>query len=44
VLGSKLGLISAQRVFVFGTGKDIEEFVTRHQPRSLGVNVDRNAH
>ena len=39
VLGSRLGLISAQRIFIFGTGKDIEEFVTRHQPRAFGVNV-----
>jgi CoA-binding domain/Bacterial sugar transferase len=39
VLGSRLGLISAQRIFIFGTGKDIEEFVTRHEPRAFGVNV-----
>jgi Undecaprenyl-phosphate glucose phosphotransferase len=39
VLGSRVGLISAQRIFIFGTGKDIGEFVSRHQPRSFGVNV-----
>jgi Undecaprenyl-phosphate glucose phosphotransferase len=39
VLGSRAGLISAQRIFIFGTGKDVEEFVTRHQPRAFGVNV-----
>src|SRR5262249_40146334 len=39
VLGSRNGLISAQRIFLFGTGKHIEEFVTRHQPRSFGVSV-----
>jgi Undecaprenyl-phosphate glucose phosphotransferase len=39
VVGSRRGLISAQRIFIFGTGKDIDEFVTRHRPRAFGVNV-----
>ncbi len=39
VLGSKFGLISAQRIFLFGSGRHIEEFVTRYQPRTFGVNV-----
>jgi polysaccharide biosynthesis protein PslA len=36
VLGSRNGLISAQRIFLFGTGKHIEEFIIRHQPRTFG--------
>ena len=39
VHGSRTGLISAQRIFLVGTGKHIEEFVTRYQPRNFGVNV-----
>jgi len=39
VLGSRLGLISAQRIFLFGTGKHIDEFITRHDPRAFGVNI-----
>lgn len=39
MLGSRLGLISAQRIFLFGTGRDVEEFVTRHRPRTFGVSV-----
>src|SRR5262245_21806138 len=39
VFGSRVGLISAQRIFLFGTGRHIEEFITRHQPRSFGVSV-----
>ena len=39
VLGSRVGLISAQRIFLFGTGKHIEDFITRHQPRTFGVSV-----
>jgi len=39
VLGSRVGLISAQRIFLFGTGKHVEDFVERYQPRTLGVSV-----
>ena len=39
VIGSKSGLLSAQRIFLFGTGRHVEEFVTRHQLRNLGINV-----
>lgn len=39
VRGSQAGLISAQRIFLVGTGKHIEDFITRYQPRRLGVNV-----
>jgi Undecaprenyl-phosphate glucose phosphotransferase len=39
VSGSRHGLISAQRIFLFGAGKHIEDFITRHQPRTVGVNV-----
>jgi polysaccharide biosynthesis protein PslA len=37
--GSRVGLISAQRIFLFGTGRLIEDFITRYQPRSFGVGV-----
>src|SRR5262245_47384386 len=39
VLGSRKGLISAQRIFLFGTGKHVEDFISRYQPRSFGVSV-----
>ena len=39
VLGSRKGLISAQRIFLFGTGKHIEDFINRYQPRTFGVSV-----
>jgi Undecaprenyl-phosphate glucose phosphotransferase len=39
MFGSRVGLISAQRIFLFGTGRHIEEFIMRHQPRIFGVNV-----
>jgi Undecaprenyl-phosphate glucose phosphotransferase len=39
VIGSRFGLISSQRIFLFGTGRHVEEFITRYQPRTLGVNV-----
>jgi Undecaprenyl-phosphate glucose phosphotransferase len=39
ISGSRIGLILAQRIFLFGTGRHIEEFIMRHQPRMLGINV-----
>jgi len=39
VFGSRVGLISAQRIFLFGTGRHIEEFIVRYQPRTFGVSV-----
>jgi polysaccharide biosynthesis protein PslA len=39
VLGSKIGLISAQRIFLVGTARHIEDFANRHQPRSSGINI-----
>jgi Undecaprenyl-phosphate glucose phosphotransferase len=39
VLGSEAGLIFAQRIFLVGTGKHIEEFIARYRPWTLGVNV-----
>jgi Undecaprenyl-phosphate glucose phosphotransferase len=39
VLGSRTGLISAQRIFLVGTGRNIEDFVTRYQPRAFGINI-----
>jgi Undecaprenyl-phosphate glucose phosphotransferase len=39
VLGSQAGLITAQRIFLLGTGKHIEDFMARYRPWTLGVNV-----
>jgi Undecaprenyl-phosphate glucose phosphotransferase len=39
VFGSRTGLISAQRIFLVGTGRNIEEFVTRYHPRTFGINI-----
>ena len=39
VLGSQAGLISAQRIFLIGAGREIDQFITRYQPWKLGVNV-----
>jgi polysaccharide biosynthesis protein PslA len=39
VRGSQAGLISAQRIFLVGTGEHIDQFIARYQPRRLGVNV-----
>jgi FlaA1/EpsC-like NDP-sugar epimerase len=39
VLGSRTGLISAQRVFLVGAGRNIEDFVTRYHPRRFGINI-----
>jgi Undecaprenyl-phosphate glucose phosphotransferase len=37
--GSRAGLMSAQRIFLVGTGRQIEDFVTRYRPRTFGVSV-----
>jgi Undecaprenyl-phosphate glucose phosphotransferase len=39
VFGSRTGLISAQRIFLLGAGRSIEEFVTRYHPRTYGINI-----
>lgn len=39
VAGSKIGLVTAQRVFLVGAGRDIAEFVNRYQPWNLGLRV-----
>jgi Undecaprenyl-phosphate glucose phosphotransferase len=39
VLGSRAGLISAQRIYLVGAGKHIEDFVTRYHPRTFGINI-----
>jgi Undecaprenyl-phosphate glucose phosphotransferase len=39
VLASKAGLISAQRIFLFGTGKHIDDFLARYQPKAFGVSI-----
>jgi Undecaprenyl-phosphate glucose phosphotransferase len=39
VKGSRLGLLSGQRIFIFGTGGQIEDFITRYQPKTFGVNI-----
>jgi Undecaprenyl-phosphate glucose phosphotransferase len=39
VFGSRAGLISAQRIFLVGAGRHIEDFVTRYHPRTFGINI-----
>jgi Undecaprenyl-phosphate glucose phosphotransferase len=39
ISGSKAGLISAQRIYLVGAGRHIEDFVTRYEPRTFGINV-----
>jgi Undecaprenyl-phosphate glucose phosphotransferase len=39
VHGTRIGLLSAQRIFVFGTGRQINDFVTRYQPKAFGVDI-----
>ena len=39
LLGSRVGILSAQRIFLFGTGRDIDDFVTRYQPKAFGVSI-----
>jgi Undecaprenyl-phosphate glucose phosphotransferase len=39
VRGSQAGLLSAQRIFLVGTGRHIDEFITRYRPRRLGMKI-----
>jgi Undecaprenyl-phosphate glucose phosphotransferase len=39
VRGSRTGAISAQRIFLVGAGRNIEDFVTRYHPRTFGINI-----
>ena len=39
ILGSKVGLVTAQRVFLIGTGDDIGAFVRRYQPWNFGLHT-----
>jgi Undecaprenyl-phosphate glucose phosphotransferase len=39
VLGSRVGLVTAQRVFLIGTGEDISGFVRRYQPWNFGLHT-----
>jgi hypothetical protein len=39
VFGSRTGLISAQRIFLLGAGRSVEEFVTRYHPTTFGINI-----
>jgi polysaccharide biosynthesis protein PslA len=39
VRASQSGLISAQRIFLVGAGRDIDGFITRYQPRRLGMKI-----
>jgi Undecaprenyl-phosphate glucose phosphotransferase len=39
VLGSKVGIVTAQRVFLIGTTEDIAAFVRRYQPWNFGLRV-----
>src|SRR5262249_5552448 len=39
VLGSKAGLVSAQRIFLVGSGRQIDDFIGRYEPWKVGVNI-----
>jgi Undecaprenyl-phosphate glucose phosphotransferase len=39
VLGSQVGLVAAQRVFLIGSGEDISAFVRRYQPWNFGLQM-----
>jgi Undecaprenyl-phosphate glucose phosphotransferase len=39
VFGSRTGLISAQRMFLVGAARNVENFVTRYHPRTFGINI-----
>jgi Undecaprenyl-phosphate glucose phosphotransferase len=39
VAGSRSGLISAQRIFLVGSARQIEEFVTRYDLRAHGISL-----
>jgi Undecaprenyl-phosphate glucose phosphotransferase len=39
ILGSKVGLVTAQRVFLIGSGEDISGFVRRYQPWNYGLHT-----
>ena len=39
ILGSRVGLVTAQRVFLIGTGEDICGFVRRYQPWNFGLHT-----
>jgi Undecaprenyl-phosphate glucose phosphotransferase len=39
IAGSRAGVISAQRIFLIGNGRNVEDFVTRYQPRAFGLNI-----
>jgi Undecaprenyl-phosphate glucose phosphotransferase len=38
-LASRSGLLSAQRIFLIGTGREIDAFIGRYRPWTLGANV-----
>ena len=39
ILGSRVGLVTAQRAFLIGTGEDISGFVRRYQPWNFGLHM-----
>jgi Undecaprenyl-phosphate glucose phosphotransferase len=39
VFGSRTGLVSAQRLYLVGDGRNIEDFVTRYHPRTFGIDI-----
>ena len=39
ILGSRVGLVTAQRVFLIGSGEDISRFVRRYQPWNFGLQM-----
>jgi Undecaprenyl-phosphate glucose phosphotransferase len=39
ILGSKVGLVTVQRVFLIGSGEEISAFVRRYQPWNYGLHT-----
>jgi Undecaprenyl-phosphate glucose phosphotransferase len=39
IIGSKAGLVTAQRVFLIGSSEDISSFVRRYQPWNFGLHT-----
>ena len=39
IVGSRVGLVTAQRVFLIGTAEDISRFVRRYQPWNFGLQM-----
>lgn len=39
VHGSRIGILSGRRIFLFGTGRYIDDFIARYRPKTYGVSI-----